>query len=185
MRKDVKAIVTPLPVFIIGTFDLEGKPNAMNAAWAAQAGPSQITIALGSHKTTENLKETGELSISFATRDTAVAADYVGIASGTKTPDKMERAGWTVKRCSHVNAPYFEELPVTLECKVVSLTEEFNETRVVAEIINATADESVLTDGRVDLGKLKPIMFDSSAACYRTIGDSIGGAWVIGKDLME
>ena len=185
MRKNVKAVVTPQPVFIIGTYDVDGNPNAMNAAWAGQIGPNQIGIALSSHKTTDNLKEVGEFTISFATRDTAVAADYVGIASLNKTPDKMARAGWTIQRCSHVNAPYFEELPVTLECKVLSLTEEFGETRVVAEIVNTTADESVLTDGKVDLGKLKPILFDSSALCYRTVGDSIGGAWVIGKDLMD
>ena len=185
MRKNFeKAFVTPQPVFIIATYDENGEANAMNAAWAGQVGPNQIGIALSPHNTTENLKREKALTISFATNEQAAACDYVGIVSKNKEPEKMKKAGFTTVKAEKVNAPVIEQLPVALECKVISFTEEFNETRVVAEIVNMSVDESVLTDGKVDLGKVHPIMFDSSALCYREIGASVGGAWDIGKKLM-
>lgn len=186
MRKNItESIVTPQPVFIIATYDENGSANAMNAAWAGQAGPKQVALALSPHNTTENLKKQKAFTISFATKEQAAACDYVGIVSMNKVPDKMKNAGFSTVKAEHVNAPIIEELPVALECKVVSISEEYNETRVVGEIVNISADENVLTDGKIDLDKLHPIMFDCSALCYRTIGENIGGAWNIGKSLME
>lgn len=80
-----------------------------------------------------------------------------------------------------LNAPVIDQLPVTIECKVIELQEEFKETRVVAEIVGMKADESVLTDGKVDLEKLHPIMFDTVALCYREIGANVGDAWSAGR----
>ena len=185
MRQNVKeAIVTPQPVFIVATYDENGNANAMNAAWAGQVGPKQIGMALSPHNTTENLKNQKAFTISFATKEQAAACDYVGIVSLNKVPDKIEKAGFTTVKSEHVNAPIIEQLPVAIECNVVSVTEEYNETRIVGEIVNMSVDESVLTDGKVDLDKLHPIMFDCSALCYREIGANIGGAWNIGKSLM-
>lgn len=177
-------IVTPQPVFIIGTYDKDGKANAMNVAWGGQVGPKQVSLSLSQHKTTDNLKEIGAFTVSFADEAHVAEADYVGIASGAKDPEKMEKSGLTAVRSEFVNAPYFEELPVAIECKVVSITEEYGETRVVGEIVGMTADEFVITDDKVDLAKLQPIIFDCSALMYRSIGDTLGGAWNIGKKLM-
>lgn len=186
MRKNIaESIVTPQPVFIVATYDENGNANAMNAAWAGQVGPKQVALALSPHNTTENLKNQKAFTISFATKEQAEACDYVGIVSMNKVPDKMAKAGFTTSKAEHVNAPIIEELPVALECNVISISEEYKETRVVGEIVNMSVDESVLTDGKVDLDKLQPIMFDCSALCYRTIGENIGGAWNIGKSLME
>lgn len=186
MKKELEnAFVTPQPVFIVATYDANGRANAMNAAWAGQVGPKQIALALSTHNTTENLKREKAFTVSFATAEYAVACDYVGIVSMNKEPDKLQKAGFTTVKAAHVNAPVVEQLPVVIECQVVSITEEYGETRVVGEIVSMSAEESVLTDGKVDLDKLHPIMFDSSALCYREIGGKLGGAWSIGKELMK
>ena len=110
------AWILPQPVLIIGTYDKNGKPNAMNAAWGGQWDMHEIIISLGSHQTTDNLAENPEFTVTFATTDTMIASDYVGIVSGRNTPDKMEKAGWTVEKAPNVNAPVFKEFPMTLEC---------------------------------------------------------------------
>ena len=142
-RSFQKGFVTPQPVFIIGTYDENGKPNAMNAAWAGQVGANQISMSLSPHQTTANLKQQKAFTVSFATQDQVAAADYVGIVSQTKVAEKMEKSGFTTIPSQLVNAPIIEQLPVALECQVVMIAEEFNETRIVGEIVGMSADESV------------------------------------------
>lgn len=180
-----KGFVTPLPVFIIATYDKDGKPNAMNAAWAGQIGGDLISISLGSHVSTDNIIANREFTVSYATKDHIAGCDYVGMVSQAKAPDKLEKAGFTVTKSDKVNAPIIDQLPVAIECRVKDIIEEYGETRVVAQIVGMKADESVLADGKVDLGKLGLLMFDSSATAYRVIGDIAGGAWDAGKKLAE
>ena len=123
--------------------------------------------------------------MSFGTADQIAACDYVGIVSLGDTPDKMETAGFTVTRSERVNAPVIDQLPVAVECKVVDITEEYGETRVVGEIVGMVADESVLSGGKIDYAKLRPVVFDFAGMCYREVGPSVGGAWNIGKTLVE
>ncbi len=182
MKKSMeKGFITPHPVFIIATYDENGVPNAMNAAWAGQIGSTMVSISLGGHRSTENIKKTKALTVSFATKEYVEACDYVGIVSQNKVPDKLEKCGFTVTKSEKVNAPIIDQLPVAIECEVVDIQEEYGESRIVAEIVGMQADESVLTDGAVDLDKLHPIMFDTVAKCYREIGANIGGAWAAGK----
>ena len=176
-----KGFITPHPVLIIGTYDETGSADAMNAAWGGQVGGNQISISLSSHRTTDNIKLNKELTVAFATKDTVEACDYVGMVSQNKVPDKLGKCGFTVTKSDKVNAPVIDQLPVTMECRVIDLQEEFGETRVVAEIVGMKAEESVLTDGKVDLGKLQPVVFDTVALCYREVGASVGGAWSAGK----
>ena len=176
-----KGFVTPHPVFIIATYDENGKANAMNAAWAGQVGSNQLSISLSPHVSTANIKRNKEFTVSFATKEQVEACDYVGLVSQDKVPDKLEKCGFTVTKSDKVNAPVIDQLPVAIECRVIELQEEFKETRVVAEIVGMKADDSVITDGKVDLDKLRPIMFDTVALCYREIGASVGGAWAAGK----
>ncbi len=176
-----KGFITPHPVFIIATYDEDGTPNAMNAAWAGQIGGNQLSISLSPHNSTENIKRNKEFTVSFATREFVEACDYVGIVSKNKVQDKLNKCGFTVTKSDKVNAPVIDQLPVAIECKVLELQKEFNETRVVAEIVGMKADESVLTDNKVDLSKLHPIVFDTVGLCYREVGDNIGGAWNAGK----
>ena len=136
------AWILPQPVLIIGTYDKNGKPNAMNAAWGGQWDMHEIIISLGSHATTDNLAENPEFTVTFATVDTMIASDYVGIVSGRNTPDKMEKTGWTIEKAPNVNAPVFKEFPMTLECRVKQKIDE-SETGyyLVAEIVNILCDE--------------------------------------------
>ena len=176
-----KGFITPHPVLIIGTYNEKGEADAMNAAWGGQIGSNQISISLSPHRTTENIRLNKEFTVAFATAEQVAACDYVGIVSGNKVPDKLAKCGFTVTKSDKVNAPVIDQLPVAIECRVIELQEEFHETRVVAEIVGMKADDAVLTDGKVDLGKVHPIVFDTVALCYRTVGDSVGGAWNIGK----
>ena len=136
------AWLLPQPVLIIGTYDKEGKPNAMNAAWGGQWDMHEIIISLGSHQTTDNLAENLEFTVAFATTETMVASDYVGIVSGRNTPDKMEKTGWTIEKAPNVNAPVFKEFPMTLECLWVDGLQIFIEESSVC--FSASGDKLIL-----------------------------------------
>ena len=169
-----KSIITPESVFIIGTYDENGIPNAMNAAWAMQSDTAEITVMLGKHKTTENFEKTGAFTVAFGTVDTVLISDYFGVESG-KNVNKIEKAGCHVHKSAHVNAPIIEEYPLTLECKVTSWDPASG--YLIGEIVSSQADESILTDGKVDLGKLKPVIFDPSFNVYRVVGEAVGAAF--------
>ena len=181
MRKDFgkKTIITPLPVVIIGTYDENGKPNAMNAACAGQVDADQIIISLSKHQTTDNLEKNGEFTVAFATRKTVVESDYFGIESGRKA-DKIAKAGFHAVRGTCVNAPVFEEYPLVLECKVVEMKPDGDGYLLTGETVNMSVDESILTDGKVDLSKMEPIMFDSAMNKYRVIGEIVADAFKAG-----
>ena len=185
MKIDVeKGFVTPLPVFIIATYNAEGKPNAMNAAWVGQIGSDMISISLGEHPSTENIKLNRAFTVSYATKDYTAECDYVGIVSFNKEPEKLKKAGFTVTPSKKVKAPIIDQLPVAIECEVVDIMQEYGETRVTATIVGMVADDSVMTGDKVDLSKLQPIMYDSSAKTYRLIGENVGGAWDAGRKFM-
>ena len=175
-----KSIITPEGVFIIGTYDENGVPNAMNAAWGMQSDEGEITLMLAKHKTTENFEKTGAFTVALGTADTVVISDYFGVETGKKI-NKIEKAGCHTHPSAHVNAPIIEEYPLTLECKVKSWDTETG--YLIGEIVASQADESILTDGKVDLGKLRPIIFDPSFNAYRVIGEVVGKAFGDGLKL--
>ncbi len=176
-----KPLMLPMPVLIIGTYDANKVPNAMNAAWGMISDFQEISISLSEHKTTENFAVTGAFTVSMATEDTVVACDYVGIESAGKVPDKFARAGFHAIESKHVNAPLIEELPMALECKVKS----FEDGILIGEIVNVTADESVLTDGKIDIKKLKPIAYDPVNNTYVSLGEVVGKAFFDGMQLKK
>lgn len=175
-------VVTPLPVLIVATYDEQGTPNAMNVAWGGQCGNHEVALNLSpNHKTTANIRHKQAFTLSFATEETLVISDYFGLVSGN-TQNKIESSGVRVTRSEHVDAPVINVYPLTLECKVVSMREELGEVRVVGEVINVLAEESILdAQGRVDIGKLHAITFDSSAKCYRVVGEEVGKAFNAGR----
>lgn len=184
MRKDfgAKPMIYPMPVLIIGTFDENGIPDAMNAAWGGISEEKEISICISEgHKTTKNILFQKCFTVSIPTVEQTVAADYVGIASGNDTPDKIEKAGWTYVKSEIINAPVFNELPFTLECKLTSY--DANSCRLVGEILNVSADENILTDGKVDLQKFRPITFDPANHDYIALGEKAGKAFSDGKKL--
>ena len=178
-----KAFITPLPAIMIATWDENNTPDVMMAAWGGQCGPRHITFTLSKHKTTDNIRLKQAFTVSFATKDDIVQSDYFGIVSGNDVPDKVAKAGFTVTPSPNVDAPIINEYKLTLECRVVTFDEdERGGARVVGEIVNMSADESILDDeGNIDLGKLQPVIFDSAKAEYRVVGEKVGKAWDAGK----
>ena len=173
-------VTTPQPCVMIATWDKDHTPDVMMAAWAGQYDYRQIVVSMSKHKTTENLELTGAFTVSFADVHTVAESDYLGLVSGGKVPDKVAKVGFTVTPSPNVDAPIIDQYPLTLECKVVSWADGI----LVGEVVNMSADERVLTDGKVDLDKLQPIVFDAAAMCYRAIGAEVGKAWGAGKKFM-
>lgn len=184
MRKNfgVKPWFYPLPVLIIGTYDENGSPDAMNAAWGGLYESNMVELCLSAgHKTTKNIKAKGAFTVSFADAAHVAACDYVGIVSANNTPDKMKKAGFTVTKSELVDAPIINELPMTLECRLVKVTEEGN---IIGEIVNISADESILGDGgNIDVAKLRPIAFEPVGNGYYVLGEKVGNAFSDGNSL--
>lgn len=172
----------PMPVLIVGSYDENGKPDAMNAAWGGIYENDQVVLCLSAgHKTTKNIKKSGAFTIGIADADHVVAADYVGIVSGNNTPDKMEKAGFTTQKSEFVNAPIICELPMSVECRFVKVNEDGN---VIGEIVNISADERILgADGKIDPAKLQAISFDPVHNDYLVLGHKVGNAFEDGKKL--
>ena len=185
MRKNFgsKPVCYPQPVFIIGTYDEKGVPDAMNAAWGGISEENEVSICISeNHKTTANILLKKAFTVSMGTADQVVACDYVGIESGNNVPDKVARAGWTVIKSDFVDAPLFAQLPVAMECELIGYDAEH--CRLVGKIVNVSADDSVLNEkGVVDPAKLRPITFDPMNNDYLVLGEKVGNAFADGVKL--
>lgn len=180
-----KPWLAPQPVAIIGTYDKDGKPNAMNAAWAGTWNPNHIAIALGKHATTDNLDLSPDFTVALATVETLAAADFVGIVSAKSVPDKIAKTGWDVISAPNVKAPVFTNFPMTFECRIVKRYDEgeggFN---IVAQIVNILCDEAYLAqDGKPDIEKMNLIMYDGVHQTYIQLGKKVGTAFHDGRAL--
>ena len=179
MRKNfgAKAMCYPMPVFIIGTYNQDGTPNAMNAAWGGISEEEQISICVDAdHKTAENVLARKAFTVSMGTAKYVTACDYVGIVSGNKEPNKFAKAGFHATRSEFVDAPLIDELPMALECEMLSYDPE--SCRLVGKVVNVCVDEAYLdADGKVDVAKLQPITFDPVHHKYLTLGEAVGRAF--------
>lgn len=185
MRKNfgTKPACYPMPVYIIGTYNADGTPNAMNAAWGGISESDEISICVSAnHKTTENILARKAFTVSMATANYVTACDYVGIVSGSKVPDKFTKAGFHATKSTFVDAPLINELPMALECSLVSYDPE--SCRLVGKIVNVCADEAVLGEnGKVDPQKLRPIAFDAMNNTYLVLGEPVGNAFKDGMSM--
>ena len=184
MRKNFGAqtILYPMPVFIIATYNEDGTPNAMNAAWGGIHDTNQIGICIApDHKTAKNILQRKYFTVSMADAAHVVPCDYVGIVSGNDVPDKLEKARFHTVKSDFVDAPVIAELLMTLECRLISFDEKTGCT--VGEIVNVSADESILTEGKIDPAKLRPIIFDPVNHTYLELGDKAGDAFKDGLKL--
>lgn len=185
MRKNLKAkaYVYPLPVLIVGTFDENGNADAMNAAWGTVCDTAQVSICLSAgHKTVKNLLKTKAFTVAIADAQNVIPADYVGVVSANNVPDKLVKTGWHITKSEFVNAPIIEELPLVLECKLVSYD---NDTEIcIGEVVNVSVDERILdTNGKIDLTKFQPICYDCDTHGYYTLGEKVGQAFSDGLKL--
>lgn len=185
MRKNfgAKPYTYPQPVLMIATYGEDGTPDVMNAAWGGISDGNEISMCISEgHKTTENILSRKAFTISMADETHMIACDYVGIVSGKDVPDKFTRAGFTAERSEYVDAPIIKELAICVECKLKSYDSETR--RLVGEIVNVSADESVLDEnGNVDVAKAAPITFDPFNDAYIKLGEKIGNAFKDGASL--
>lgn len=180
MRKDfgIKPWIMPQPVLMIGTYDKDDNPNLMNAAWGGTYDMDKVIIALSKHKTTENLKLHKAFTLSFATKSTVEASDYVGMVSGNSVKDKIARAKLTPIKSSKVHAPMFEEYPLTMECEVEKFDEE--EGVLIGKVKNVSVDEKYIKNGKINSEALEIICFDPINNKYRIMGKEIADAFRCG-----
>ena len=185
MRKNfgAKPMCYPMPVYMIATYGKDGTPNVMNAAWGGITEDTEITICVSEdHKTTENILARKAFTVSMATAKYMAACDYVGIVSGNKEPDKFAKAGFHATKSAFVDAPLIDELPMALECELISYDPE--SCRLMGRIVNVCVDEAVLNeDGKVDVAKLQPITYDPMNHHYLVLGEKAGHAFKDGLQL--
>jgi flavin reductase (DIM6/NTAB) family NADH-FMN oxidoreductase RutF len=184
MRVDLgkKPLVYPQPVLIIGTYNDDGTPNAMNAAWGAVGDDHQIFLCLSAgHKTVKNMLRRKAFTVHIADERNMVASDFVGIVSGNNCPDKFAKSGLHAEKSAHVDAPVFTDYAICMECVLDSY--EAEHCHCFGNIVNTSADESVLTNGKIDVAKLKPLTFDIDCANYVALGPIVGKAYKEGKAL--
>lgn len=185
MRKDFgpQSWLYPMPVLIIGTYDENGCPDAMNAAWGGIHDTNQIGICLSAeHKTTQNIFKSGVFTVSIADASHIDEADFVGIVSANDGGDKMKKSGLHPVCAKNVNAPVFDEFPMALECRFVSYDDASG--FLVGDIVNVCADEKILDkDGKISYEKLSPITFDPVCHDYVTLGKKAGNAFKDGLKL--
>jgi len=185
MRKNlgVKTYLYPQPALVIATYNVDGTANAMVAAWGCVSDTDKVSLYIDkSHRTLENIKARGAFTVSMATEKDIRAIDYLGIVSGNKEPRKFEKSGLTAVRSGNVDAPLVEELPLSLECRLLSFDEESE--LLVGEIVNVTADESVLDgNGKLSIDKLAPVCYDPAGHGYYVMERRVGNAFKDGKEI--
>ncbi len=179
----VKAWLYPMPVLVIGTYNDDGTPDAMTMAWGGLCDYDKVALNLDeAHLTSDNVAKRMAFTLAVADGAHIAEADYVGTVSGRDVPDKVARAGLHAAKSEHVDAPVFEEFPVTLECKVLELQHGVAGFRVIGQIVNTLADASVVDEtGEVDAAKADGAIFETAGRAYFRTGEKLGGAWELGQ----
>ena len=189
MKKSIgaKTLVYPTPVFVVGTYDQEGKPNVMTAAWGGIccSVPPCVAIALREATYTYgNLMAQKAFTISLPSESYIKEADYFGMVSG-KNEDKFAATGLTPIKSDLVNAPYVKEFPFVLECQVIQYYKIGLHTQFIGEILDVKVEEEVLGEKGPDIAKIKPVLWAPDSRGYYGIGRFLGKAFSLGKDLQE
>lgn len=182
-------LLYPLPVLLVGTYDADGKPNVMTAAWGGicASDPVSLTVSIRPERWTHDaLLARKAFTVCIASRNMAASADYAGIASGRRF-DKFPAAGFTPVRAEKVDAPYIAECPVILECSLSQTVRLGTHTMVIGAILDVKADEDCLDEsgGHPDILKVSPLIYDSGSRCYYSIGRREAAAFSVGKALLK
>ena len=188
MKKSIgaKTLLFPTPVLMVGTYDNNGKPNLMTAAWGGicSSEPPCVAVSLRKARYSYNcIVERKAFTVGIACENRMAEADYCGIYSGSKV-DKFAVIGLTPIKSELVDAPYAEEFPVVLECRLLHTIEIGVHTQFIGEIMDVKGDPDVISDdGQLDIMKIKPLIFDTSHSGYHGVGPRLGKAFSIGKGL--
>lgn len=178
-----KTLACPLPVWCIGSYDEDERPNVMTASWTGIccSKPPAITVSLRKATYTyHNIMRAKAFTVNIPSAAQAVEVDHVGIVSGRDT-DKFAAVGWTPVPSQLVHAPYVEECPLVFECALIHTLEIGLHTQFVGEILDVKADPAALSDGKVDLAKVAPFVYAAASQDYFSVGTAVGRAFKIGK----
>ena len=181
-----KTLIVPTPTWIVGSYDAQGKPNGMVAAWGGICCSDPPCVAVSLRKATYSygsLVERKAFTVSVPSQGQVKEADYFGLVSG-RTIDKLEATKLTAVRSKLVEAPYIKEFPLVLECKVVDIAEIGLHTQFVGEVLDAKAEESVLGQGgAIDIKRLRPLVFTPDTQEYYGIGAFVAKVFSAGKGI--
>ena len=189
MKKNLGIVqaVFPMPVLIVAAYDEKGTVQSMNAAWGQICNSDRIALFIDEeHATTQALLKSKAFTVSLADKAHMDVADFLGIASGNKMPDKFARTGYHAVKSTYVNAPIIDEFPIVMECELAEVVANDSFYCIVGKIVNTAADERILDEkGKVDPGKADIIAFDQFRHGYYAMGEQVGKAWNAGAALMR
>ncbi len=178
--------IFPMPVLMIATYNEDGSVNVMNAAWGTMVERDIVALNLSEgHKTVQNIKARGAFTVSIADAAHVVEADYFGVESGNKVSDKLARSGLTAGRAETVDAPVINEFPLCLECEFIKYQGGEYGCGVIGRVVNVTADERVMADGKVDISRVDAIAFDPYTHGYYRVAERVGEAFKDGLKLKK
>lgn len=186
MRTKIKITegIFPMPVLMVATYNEDGSVNVMNAAWGTMQARDIVALNLTeTHKTVANIKKRGAFTVSIADAAHVVEADYFGVESGNKVGDKFAKSGMTAERSEVVDAPVINEFPLCLECEFIEYQDSEYGCGVIGKVLNVTADESVMKDGKVDITAVDAITFDPYTHGYYRVSERVGDAFKDGLKL--
>ena len=178
--------IFPMPVLMVATYNEDGSVNVMNAAWGTMQERGTVALNLTeTHKTVKNIKARGAFTVSIADAAHVVEADYFGVETGNRVTDKFARSGLTASKAKTVDAPVINELPLCLECEFVEYQDNEYGCGVIGKVVNITADENIMTEGRVDMSLVNAIAFDPYTHGYYKVTERVGEAFKDGLKLKE
>ena len=178
--------IFPMPVLMVATYNEDGSVNVMNAAWGTMQERNMVALNLTeTHKTVKNIKARGAFTVSIADAAHLVEADYFGVESGNRVSDKFARSGLTASKAETVDAPVINEFPLCLECEFVEYQSGEYGCGVIGKVVNVTADERVMVNGRIDMSLVNAIAFDPYTHGYYKVTERVGEAFKDGMKLKK
>lgn len=189
MKKSLgaKILAMPCPVWVIGSWSEDGKPNAMTIAWGGIccSKPVMVTASIRKERHTyENIMRTKSFTVNIPIAEQAKEVDYFGMASG-RDADKFATTGLTAVKSDVVDAPYIAEFPLVIECRLDRVVELGAHDQVIGEVMDVKADEKVLEGDIPALTKVAPLLFAPGDGAYFRAGEYLGKAFSIGRGYMD
>jgi flavin reductase (DIM6/NTAB) family NADH-FMN oxidoreductase RutF len=188
MRKKLNITegIFPMPVLMVATYNEDGSVNVMNAAWGTMQERGTVALNLTeTHKTVKNIKAKGAFTVSIADAAHIVEADYFGVESGNRVSNKFENSGLTASKSELVDAPVIHEFPICMECKFIEYQDNPYGCGVIGKVVNVTADERVMKEGKIDMSLVNAIAFDPYTHGYYKVTERVGEAFQDGLQLKK
>lgn len=185
-KLDITEGIFPMPVLMVATYNEDGSVDVMNAAWGTMQERGNVALNLTeTHKTVKNIKTTGAFTVSIADAAHVIEADYFGVVSGNNVSNKFENSGLTASKAEMVNAPIINEFPLCLECEFIEYQDDKYGCGVIGKVVNVTADESVMVNGKIDMSLVNAIAFDPYTHGYYKVTERVGDAFKDGFQLKK